>query len=366
MPGQAVRVEPLDITAGRFQLRPWQAGDEAELAALLDDPDVARWTPHPSPYTLAHAAARIAEDEAAWAEDRRYELGVRDATTGVLLAVVGLYRVTATDAEVGWATAAAARGQGVASEAVAALCRWAFGGLGLLRLLAQVEVGNGDSRRVAERAGFVLEGTARAAASPGGRTDTWLLSRLAGDPERDTARFPAYADRSDGVVTLRPWRSGDAADVARACSDPEIARWLPVPVPYDLAAGQGYVDGIVPSQWAAGTVANVAVVDAVGGGLLGAIGLTLRDGIGEVGYWTAPWARGRGVATRATALHVGWALEVLRLPRLELLADVRNDASQRVALAAGFTREGVARAVRPAPRSGDRVDMVVFARTATD
>ena len=372
MPGHSGGVDSLDITAGRFQLRAWEAGDEHAMAALLDEPAVARWTRNPSPYTLAYARARIAEDAACWAEGTRAEMGVREATTGELLAVVGLYSLTPTsltptsltptDAEVGWATSAAARGQGVASESVAALCRWAFGGLGLLRLEARVEVGNSASRRVAEKAGFALEGVARSAASPGGRTDTWVLSRLAGDVERDTARIPAYDDRSDGVVTLRRWRAEDAADVARACDDPETARWLPVPAPYDLAAGKGYVEGIVPSQWADGTAANVAVVDAASGELLGAIGLTLRDGAGELGYWTAPWARRRGVATRAAALHTGWALEVLGLPRVELLADVDNLGSQRVAERAGFVREGVARAVRPRPRSESRADMVVFSR----
>ena len=44
-----------------------------------------------------------------------------------------------------------------------------------------------------------------------------------------------------------------------------------------------------------------------------------------------------------------------------LLADVRNTASQRVAEKAGFVREGVARAVRAEPRGTARVDMVVFA-----
>jgi len=353
-------VEPVDITAGRLHLRAWQVGDEPALAALLDEPSVARWTPHPSPYTLAHATARIAEDAACWAGGTRAELGVRDATTGALLAVVGLYRLTPAGTEVGWATAAAARGQGVASEAVGALCRWALAGLGLQRLEARVEVGNSASRRVAEKAGFTLEGVARASGSYG----TWVLSRLAADVERDTARIPAYADRSDGVVTLRRWRSADAADVARACADAETARWLPVPVPYDLAAGQWYVDAVVPGQWADGSAANVAVVEAGSGALLGAIGLTLRDGIGEVGYWTAPWARRRGVATRACRLHASWALEVLGLPRLELLADVENTASQRVAERAGFTREGVARALRPKPRAEARADMVVYARAA--
>jgi RimJ/RimL family protein N-acetyltransferase len=107
---------------------------------------------------------------------------------------------------------------------------------------------------------------------------------------------------------------------------------------------------------------NVAVVDAAEGSLLGAVGLTVRGGIGEVGYWTAPWARGRGVAARAALLHTRWGFEALGLPRVELLAAVGNLASQRVAEKAGFVREGVLRAVRPAPRNeGPRQDVVLYA-----
>ena len=49
---------------------------------------------------------------------------------------------------------------------------------------------------------------------------------------------------------------------------------------------------------------------AADGRLLGAVGLIDRHDAAraEVGYWVAPWARGRGVAGRALALISRWAL----------------------------------------------------------
>ena len=149
-------MEPTEITAGRLHLRPWAEWDAPALQALLDDPEVGRWTPYPYPVPPGLAAERIAGDAEAWTAGTRAELAVLDATTAELLGAVGLYRPMATSAEVGWLTGSAARGRGVATEAVGALCRWAFGALGMTELEAQVLVGNDASRRVAEKCGFAL------------------------------------------------------------------------------------------------------------------------------------------------------------------------------------------------------------------
>ena len=101
---------------------------------------------------------------------------------------------------------------------------------------------------------------------------------------------------------------------------------------------------------AAGKELALAVVDHEDV-LLGAIGMSNFDWTdlkGEIGYWMAREARGRGLRTRALRLLSRWALEVLGLERLELMANPANEASQRLAESAGFTREEHCAATAPA------------------
>jgi RimJ/RimL family protein N-acetyltransferase len=370
VPRQTPPMEPVEITAGRLHLRPWQAGDEAAVLEACTDPETLRWTNVPEGYTAEQAREYVTVvAPAGWQSGTDLCFAVCDSTTGQVLADVTLRPRQAPGVwDVGYWCMPAARGQGVVTEALGALCRWGFGALGARRIEWQAQLGNWGSRRVAEKTGFRVEGVLRHGMPHRGElVDGWLGALLPDDPAVDTAAFPPYPDRTDGVVTVRRWRVADAPEVQRACADEQTARWLPVPVPYTLEVAQGYVGAIVPTEWFGGTAANCAVVDAADGSLLGAVGLTLRGGIGEVGYWTAPWARGRGVAGRAARLHAGWGFEALGLPRVELLADVENVASQRVAEKSGWTREGVAWAVRPAPRDPSRrVDMVVYARLPQD
>lgn len=172
--------------------------------------------------------------------------------------------------------------------------------------------------------------------------------------------LPPEPPLADEVVLLRVPREADADAIAAACADPEIARWIPVPVPYSLADAHAFLDEVT-AGWSAGTNLTFVIEERARATLAGMIDLRPADGPGRaaVGYWLAPGARGRGLATRALRLVAAWALADRTLARLELMTMVGNDASGRVALRAGFRREGILHQFLPF--RGRTVDAVMYA-----
>jgi RimJ/RimL family protein N-acetyltransferase len=165
----------------------------------------------------------------------------------------------------------------------------------------------------------------------------------------------------DGVVALRAWRPDDAPAVHAACQDPLIVRYIPVPQPYTRAVAAEYVE-MAAAQTAAGTAAHFAIVDPADDTLLGSISRhPMRNRHAMFGYWLAPGARGRGVATRALRLISDWTLATTDAMRLELFTEAENTASGRVAERAGFLREGV-RLAWDVDRDGRPFDAVFYVR----
>jgi RimJ/RimL family protein N-acetyltransferase len=164
----------------------------------------------------------------------------------------------------------------------------------------------------------------------------------------------------DGETVLRPWRDSDVAALVRACQDPEISRWTRVPRPYGTSDARAYLQARYDATYAS-LSAPFAIVAAEDDALLGSISLmrfAWAHARGEVGYWLAAEARGRGHATRAVRLVCDWGIDALGLERIDLLAATGNRASQEVALRAGFTEEAVLRSYMVG--TFGRQDMVAF------
>lgn len=142
-----------------------------------------------------------------------------------------------------------------------------------------------------------------------------------------------------------------------ACSDPLVSRYTSVPVPYTREDAVRFVDAGRSST----ALPLAAVEPGQPANVLGAVGLhavSRSRRKGEIGYWTAPWARGCGVATESLSLLSRWALDALGLERLDLYAEPENEASHRVAERAGFERGELVRsgiALR-----GRRYDVIRF------
>ena len=168
-------------------------------------------------------------------------------------------------------------------------------------------------------------------------------------------------------VRLRAYRPDDVEAVAAGYDDPLSYRFLPpVPSPFTRRHAEHFLAEGIASVFADGGVVY-AIADPATDELLGGIGfdrvVTVRRQA-EIGYWVGPWARRRGVATAAVRALSAHAL-THGLERLELLTHWENPASQRVALAAGYRREGVRRKALP-NRDGGRDDLVAFARLVGD
>ena len=149
---------PEVLSDGIVTLRPWTEADAPAIVECIDgDEEITRWLDQiPQPYGLEHALASIRGIGES-------SLAVVDSTGRVLGSIGVRWDEPGDVGEVGYWLRAEARGRGVTSCALLLISRWALSrdGVGRLQLRAAVE--NLASRRVAEKAGFRLEGVLRSA-----------------------------------------------------------------------------------------------------------------------------------------------------------------------------------------------------------
>lgn len=169
-----------------------------------------------------------------------------------------------------------------------------------------------------------------------------------------------------GALRLRAPAERDIEAIHAACQDPLIVRYTRLPHNYSRRDARAFVFG-APARRDAGISLELVVSDLDDGSLTGVVGLVVDRydwERAEIGYWTAPAHRGRGIAGTALALLARWALGPGGFVRVELTASVHNRPSLAVAERAGFRREGVARASWPTPQG--REDMAVYSLLSGD
>jgi RimJ/RimL family protein N-acetyltransferase len=170
-----------------------------------------------------------------------------------------------------------------------------------------------------------------------------------------------------GILQLRPLAAGHAAQLLASLTDPGLQVASAIAARGDQTAAEATARFIAATQEWSDSECSWGVFDTAGTVLGGVsiFGIDTGQGSGQVGYWTLPPARGRGVATAALKATCSWAFGQLQLHRIELFHAVDNPASCVVAQRGGFTLEGE---LRQSYRyhDGVRRDEHLHARLATD
>ena len=166
-----IRPTPLPATVGtaRLKLR-WYVPEDARAlheavagnrAALLP------WLPwaragHASVEEARFTIERFTRTRQDGREDD-FVMAIVERATGTLLGGTGLHRIdhAAHEAEVGYWIRGDRQGEGLATEATAALITWAFGDWGFRRIRICCAASNTASLRVPEKLGLTLEARAR-------------------------------------------------------------------------------------------------------------------------------------------------------------------------------------------------------------
>jgi len=160
-PGPLAFPDP-PLTDGVLVLRKLRAEDAEAVQRACSDPVTQRWLDMlPRPYELDDARRFIDRAERDWLTGHAAVFAITD-DDDALLGAIAVQAGRTRRPFVGYWVGPWARGRGVASRSLSLIAPWAIRTLDAARLELFVEVGNAASERVAEKAGFLREGTLRA------------------------------------------------------------------------------------------------------------------------------------------------------------------------------------------------------------
>ncbi|WP_315651193.1 GNAT family N-acetyltransferase [Roseateles aquae] len=160
---------PLQFDSERLVLRCPRGGDGDLLhASVMETLADLRRHPASSPWAMQEQSVEFSEQRCvaaaqAFLAREAFPFLVFDKRDGQHVGNVGLHSLdwTVPHAHIGYWCRSSRQGQGFITEAVQAVCEFGFSCLKLRRVQLMAEEGNPASWRVAERAGFMLEGCLR-------------------------------------------------------------------------------------------------------------------------------------------------------------------------------------------------------------
>ena len=181
----------------------------------------------------------------------------------------------------------------------------------------------------------------------------------------DTRFLPS--EREINGICIRKYQPADAAGIVEAVQESiaTVGAWLDwCSNSYGTADAQAWIAHATDS-WDKAEMFTFAVVEATSGDYLGGVGLSRVDHenhAANLGYWIRQSYQGRGVGTQAARLTIGYAFELLKLTRIEIVCGAANRPSRRVAEKTGARFEGLAGGRLTV--HGRPVDAAVYAVTA--
>ncbi|MFZ5941596.1 MAG: GNAT family N-acetyltransferase [Bacteroidota bacterium] len=171
-------------------------------------------------------------------------------------------------------------------------------------------------------------------------------------------QLSVYRFVGDGFI-LRPFRPGDAPDIAKHANNSRIAANLRdvFPHPYSLKDAKAFI------SFVAAEPNNLVLAIEVDGEACGAIGLHGMTDIyrfnAEIGYWLSEKYWGRGIMSKAVTEMVRTGFTKFHWTRIWAGVFYFNTASARVLEKCGFRREAVHRGA--VTKNGNTFDEFIYA-----
>lgn len=376
--------DALPIATGRIRLRVLRSADAAEFLEYHGQEQIHRYLGH-GPLNPASTAALLRDWDA---DPSRLAIAVEIDRGDALIGDITLrfrrssamtpQRTDEVEASLGYALHPDHHGNGLASEAVAAVVRAALTA-GARRITADVFAEAAGSSALLRRLGFHRDGVDRAAVlAPDGTTwwDDERWSLLASDTDVSDIGATAEADAPAGIEPLPPWpstppsygrvrlrevRMADAEMATELASDPYVPTIGSLPADPSPEQVLDWIDR-QRGRHREGAGFSCTITDADSGAPVGHCGLWTRElgeGRASAGYAITPSARGHGYAADALCALTAFGWTLPGLHRISLFIEPWNTASIRVAERAGYLREGVLR--RHMEIDGSRRDMLLYA-----